>query len=300
MPSFGPSTNVIPVVPTGILDKRTFTEAEHVMKRRNLTTAAMALAIALIQTSAGAQSHRPTLNVNPRWKECSIQLSPSLTQEAWRQFTQEAGLVAYFRPLIDAQPMGKGNFELSLLQYETRIDDHDAAWNDTFVHPDSTHWLFDGSGLKFPGLMLRAGVSNKTDVGLYVTKNPNANYGFVGGQVQQNFMRSTNGDWAASARLSFVSLYGPEDVDFTVIGWDMVASRRFALNSWASVSPYAGFSSYLSMSREKTDAVNLDNEYVGGSQTMVGAALQLSGARLAMEYNAARVNSISMKVGFGR
>jgi len=46
--------------------------------------------------------------------------------------------------------------------------------------------------------------------------------------------------------------------------------------------------------------VDLDNEYVGGSQAWVGAALQLSAARLAIEYNKASVNSISMKVGLGR
>jgi hypothetical protein len=270
------------------------------MKRRILTTAAMALGLALLQTPAWAQGgHRPHLHANGRWDECSIQLDASLTQAAWRQFTQEAGLVAYFRPLTDAKPLGKGKFELSMVQWETRIDDSDAAWNDTFVHPDSTHWLFEGAGLKFPGLMVRAGVSSKTDVGLYFTKNPNANYGFYGAQVQQNFMGGSTGDWAAAARLSFTSLHGPEDVDFTVLGWDVVASREFPLTAWAAVSPYAGISSYFSMSREKSAVVDLDNEYVGGSQAMVGAALKLSGARLAIEYNKAKVNSISMKVGFG-
>jgi hypothetical protein len=124
------------------------------MKRRILTTAAVALGLAMFQTPAAAQSGRPHLHGDGRWDECSIQLDPSLTQAAWRQFTQEAGLVAYFRPLSDAKPMGKGKFELSLLQWETRIDDSDPAWNDTFVHPDSTHWLFEGAGLKFPGLMV--------------------------------------------------------------------------------------------------------------------------------------------------
>ena len=271
------------------------------MKRTNLNRLAVAMAIALIGTPAAAfgQSNHPHLHINPRWKECSIQLDGSLTQAAWRQFTQEAGLVAYFRPLSDAQPMGKGKYEVSLLQWQTGIDDHEAAWNDTFVHPDSTHWLFEGSGLKFPGLMVRAGVSNKTDIGVYLTKNINANYGFYGAQVQQNLLNTSN-SWSAATRLSFVSLYGPEDVDFSVIGWDVVASREFALNRWAALSPYAGVSSYMTMSREKSPLVDLDNEYVGGSQAMVGAVLQLSGARLAMEYNAARVNSISMKVGFGR
>ena len=69
----------------------------------------MTLAVAatvLVQTPAAAQSGRPTLHINPRWKECSFQLDPALTQSAWRQFTQEAGLVAYFRPMSDARPMG--------------------------------------------------------------------------------------------------------------------------------------------------------------------------------------------------
>lgn len=138
-----------------------------------------------------------------------------------RQFAQEAGLVAYFRPLSGAKPMGKGKFELSILQWQTNIDDHDAAWNDTFVHPDSGHYLFEGSGLKFPGLMARAGVSGNTDVGVYYTRNPNANYGFYGAQVQRNFLGGSEGDWAAATRVSFTSLFGREDVDFTVIGWDV-------------------------------------------------------------------------------
>jgi hypothetical protein len=277
------------------------------MKSTNLSAVILPLAMALTAAPSAAQTQghgsgqgpAPHLHVSSRWKECSFQLDRSLTQAAWRQFAQEAGLVAYFRPLSDAEPMGRGKFELSVLQWETGIDDHDAAWNDTFVHPDSAHWLFEGSGLKFPGLMVRAGVSSKTDVGVYFTRNPNANYGFFGGQVQQNFIGGPNRTWAAAARLSAVSLFGPEDLDVTIIGWDLVASREVPLTTWATVSPYVGVSSYLSMAREKSAVVNLDNEYVGGSQANVGAVLKLSGARLAIEYNAAKVNSISMKVGFG-
>src|SRR5215207_2519060 len=154
------------------------------MRRMIVTTALALAAIALVQTPAAAQSGRPRLHINPRWKECSFQLDPSVTQSAWHQFTEEAGLVAYFRPLSDARPMGKWKFEVSMLQWQTGIDDTDAAWNDTFVHPDSTHWLFEGSGLTFPGLMLRAGVTGSTDMGLYLTKNFRANYGFYGAQLQ--------------------------------------------------------------------------------------------------------------------
>ena len=269
------------------------------MKRGNLTMTLAVAGIVLALKPAAAQSGGPTLHINPRWKECSFQLDPSLTQSAWHQFTQEAGLVAYFRPMSDARPMGKGHFEVSMLQYQTGIDASEAAWNDTFVHPDSTHWLFEGSGLKFPGLMVRAGITGSTDMGVYVTKSPGANYGFYGGQVQQNFVRSASHDWAAAARVSFVSMYGPDDLNLTVYGADVLASRNFALSRWAAVSPYVGVSTYLSSSHEKSAVVALDDERVLGAQAVVGASVQLSVARLGVEYNVARVNSFSLKVGFG-
>jgi hypothetical protein len=237
--------------------------------------------------SGGHPADHPTLNINPRWRECSFQLSPNLTQAAWQQFAREAGLVVYFRPMTDARPMGRGNFEVSVTQYEIGIDASDAAWNDTFVHPDSTHWLFEGEGLRFPGLSLRAGVGAKTDLGLYVTKNPNANYGFVGGQVQQALLGSDASAWSAAGRLSFVALYGPEDVGFNVVGADLLASRRVVLTRWATLAPYAGVSAFVTSVQEKSAVVALENERALGGQAMVGASLEVFSARLSMEYNVA-------------
>jgi hypothetical protein len=242
-----------------------------------------------------------TLHVNPRWKECSFQLSPNLTQQAWRQFTGEAAVVTHFKPLIDARPMGRGKFELSVLQWTTGIDDEDAAWNDTFVHPDSTHWLFEGSGLAFPGLTGRVGITDRTDIGVYVTKNRNANYGFVGVQVQQNLLNDNARNWAASARVSFVTLYGPEDLENAVYGGDLVASRRYGLfANRVAISPYAGVTATVSRSHEKSTVVNLRDETVFGAQGTIGAVAELYGARLAAEYALARIPSMSLKVGFGR
>ena len=242
--------------------------------------------------------HGVDLHVSARWKECSIQLHASLTQGAWRQFTREAGLVAYFRPIADAEPMGRGNWEVALMQWETGIDDAESAWNDTFVHPDSAHWLFEGQGLQFPGFTARAGVSDRVDVGIYLTKNPNANYGFYGGQVQYNIARSEATGLAASARASLVSLFGPEDAELTVFGADLLASKRYALR-WVSVSPYAGVSSYLSTSHERSAAVSLSDETVLGARGMVGVTSVVSVARIGVEYSVAQVNSFSLKVGVG-
>ena len=81
-------------------------------------------------------------------------------------------------------------------------------------------------------------------------------------------------------------------------GVDLLASRKYAVSStWASVSPYAGVSTYLSSSHETTSAVNLSDENVLGVQGMVGAVIQVSKARLGVEYNLAKVRSTSLKVG---
>jgi len=253
------------------------------------------LAVALIQSPAAAQK----LHVNPRWKECSFQIDPSLTQAAWHQFTREAGLAVYFRSLDDARPLGKGKFEVSLLQWKTNIDDSRSAWNDTFVHPDSAHWLIEGSSLTIPGLTARAGIGAKTDVAVYATKSPSANYGFYGAQIQRSLVGGETSKWNASARTSFVKMYGPDDLDFSVYGAEMVASRMVPLSDWGVISPYAGVSGYLARSHEKTNAVNLDDENVLGAHGMVGAELRVFKARLAAEYSAARLRGFSMRVGFG-
>lgn len=269
------------------------------MKHKQITVMALTLAAVLLPEAALAQS-RPKLHVNPRWKQCSFQLDPSLTQSAWHQFTQEAGQVVYFRSLTGARPMGRGKFELSLMQWQTNVDDGDSAWNDTFVHPDSTHWLYEGGGLQFPGVALRAGVTSRSDVGLYFTKNVQANYGVYGLQLQQNLIGGEARDWDVSARVSFTSLFGPDDLSLNVYGADVVTSWKQWTRGRATLVPYAGVATYLANSHERTAAVNLADEHVTGVMATAGAQLQFSVLRLAAEASVARVPSISMKVGFGR
>ena len=260
-----------------------------------IAAAALATATLLIPTSSHAQD-QPKLHVSTKWKDCSIQLDSSLKQPAWRQFTGDAGELVYFRPLTDAQPMGRGNFELSLMQWQTNVDDKQSAWNDTFVHPDSTHWLHEGSGLAFPGIAARAGVGSTTDVGLYFTKNPKANYGAYGLQVQQGLLNGVH-DWNVSARASFVALFGPADVDLHVLGVDVAASWKHWSVGPATLTPYAGLATFLASSHENSPVVSLNDERVVGAMGTVGAAMQLSAVRLSAEASVSRLPSFAMKVG---
>jgi hypothetical protein len=251
-------------------------------------------ALLLLGLSA-SPSAAQVLHVDDRWHECAIVLSPSLTQQAWHQFVGELGHVVYFRPLASARPLGTGRFEVAILDWGSRIDASDDAWNDTFVHPDSTHWLFEGDALLIPGLMLRAGVSDRVDVGAYFTKSIGANYGFIGGQVQYGLIDDAEKALAAATRLSVVRMFGPEDLTASVYGLDFVVSRDLS----AVFSPYAAISGYLARGHERTAKVSLDDENVAGVQGTLGMAVNVSVLRLGAEVNLGRVSGYSFKVAVG-
>lgn len=241
---------------------------------------------------------KPHLHTSSEWEECSFQLDPSLTQADWHQFSKEAALVAYFRPLTGAEPMGRGKFDISIMQWKTKIDESDAAWNNTFVHPDTTHWLIDGPRLPIPGLAARAGLTNKLDLGIYWTTNPLANYSVAGAQLQYNFLPTTSKGLTASTRLTYSMIYGPRDITFATTGVDLVASKKFNLYSdWIALTPYANASLMFSRAHERTSAVELKDENVFNTQGAIGAVAQLSVLRLAVEYNQGITNTISYRIG---
>lgn len=261
------------------------------MTRRSIFSLIVAaLSVAASAPRASAQH----LHTNHRWEECSIVLHPDLTPDAWRQFVSELGIVTYFRPMASARSMGRGNFEIGLLDWSTQIDDADDAWNDTFSHPDSTHYLIDGSALHIPGLTARVGVTDRIDVGVYFTKNTKANYGFVGGQVQYSLPVDEARRVSAAGRLSVVRLFGPDDVQASTYGLDLLVSKAV----WI-LEPYAGVSGYMARGKETTTKVDLDDETAFGAQATLGITARVSVVRLAAEYHAAKVPGVSMKVAFG-
>jgi hypothetical protein len=254
--------------------------------------------LAWLPAGAAAQhNHDVTLHLSDRWTECAIQLDPALTQEAWHQFVEEGGRLIYFRPLTGARPMGRGNWEVSVVRWQTGIDDADPAWNDTFVHPNETHWLYEGSGLAFPGLTARVGVSSRIDLGVYFSKNVRSNYGVAGAQMQYAFIRDPESPWGAAARLNVVSLFGPADVNLAAVGLDLLGSRRVTITRKVSVTPYVGWSSIASAGRETTDAVNLEAEVAASSQAMAGAVLEVAMFRIAAEFTTGKAATRSLKVG---
>lgn len=257
--------------------------------------AATGVALGLALVAFAPRVHAQILHTNHRWSECSIELHADLTEGAWRQFVSELGLVTYFRPLASAKPLGRKHFEIGLANWGTRIDDSDPAWNDTFSHPDEEHVLFEGDALYIPGVIARAGVTDRVDVGAYFTKAVGANYGFIGGQLQYNLVNDTVRRVAASGRVSAVHVYGPEDMTATTYGLDFLVSKDVSI-----FAPYVGVSGYMTRARETTTKVDLPDETAFGAQATIGVAARVSVVRLGAEFNLAKVPGVSMKVALGR
>jgi hypothetical protein len=247
------------------------------------------LALFLLGTPLSAQ----VLHLNDHWDECAFVIDPTLTQASWHQFVKEAGLVTYFRPLVSAEPLGPRNFEIAFVNWGTRIDPTTDPWNDTFSHPDPEHWLFEGDALRIPGVMVRAGVTDRIDVGGYITKAPGSNYGLFGGQLQYGLLHDAESGLAAATRLGFVRLYGPDDLSVSTYGLDFLVSKRIS-----RFSPYAGVSGYLARGHETTSKVDLEDESIVGVQGTVGVAMRLWLLSLGAEFNLAEVTGYSFKVAF--
>ena len=148
------------------------------------------------------------------------------------------------------------------------------------------------------GLTARMGVTDRLDIGAYFTKSPGANYGFFGAQAQYNFIHDAERRFSASARGSFIRMYGPDDLNLTVYSADVVASKEFVVHDkWLTLAPYAVVSTYLSAAHEISERVDLENERVVGVQGSAGLLAKIAMARIAVEYNHAAVNTVSMKIG---
>lgn len=256
-------------------------------------------AAAVLAGLSAAPVEAQQLHTNDTWDECSIVLDENLSQANWDTWVGEVGNVVYFRPMSDARPMGRGNFEFAILDWGSRIDDEKDAWNDTFSHPDSTHYLTDGDALMIPGITARIGVTDRLDAGAYVTKNPNANYGFYGAQLQYALTDEGTFPVSAATRASFVHLYGPDDAGVGVYGLDLVVSRDLpVLSGFATLSPYAVASGVLSRGQETTERVDLDDVNDFAAQGTLGLALDIRAVRLGAEYSVGRVDAYSFKIGF--
>jgi hypothetical protein len=232
------------------------------------------------------------LNVNPLLTTCEFGLSSKLTQSEFKTFNKQLGHIAYFSPLSSAKPLGRMKFDVDLQYKVTPVDQTLGAWNNTFEHVDSTHYL--GDAVVIPFLHARIGVTDRIDVGIIFTHaSPfGGHWGFLGGEAKYAFLNNVEHGWAASIRGSFTTLLGVESMKHTNGGIDLAVSKSFG-----PVTPYMGVAGTFNHSKETTDRVDLDNENGIDGRLIAGVEFKWKFVNIGAEYDVSELNTFSIKVG---
>jgi opacity protein-like surface antigen len=238
----------------------------------------------------GSEEHAP-LHVGNRYDECWVEFAPELTQEAFAQFAREFGSVSAFKPMAPPTTLGKGGVEVAIEQMTFTLEDRTARWNDTFYHPAADHEL--GSEQTFPKVRMRVGVANAVDVGAYYTRNPKANYGWLGLDLKYGMLRqSETMPVSVALRGAYTRTLYVDDMDMNTFSADAAVGRTF----WNRLTPYAGVGSDLVLVREQSDKVDLEDEQQGAGRVFGGVELRLWHVALGAEGEAGALNRFDVKV----
>ena len=203
----------------------------------------------------GGHPADPDLHVGTEYDQCYVKFAPELTQSAFRRFAREFGSVSAFKMNSPPTTLGKWRVALGLEQLSVTIEDRSDAWNDTFAHPDAYHEL--GSDQSFPKVRARVGITDRMDVGAFWTKNPSANYGWLGFEAKYGLLQqSQTMPISLALRGAYTKTLYVEDMDMHAITADVAAGRTF----WNVFTPYLDLGTDLVLARETTEAVVLESE----------------------------------------
>lgn len=275
----------------------------HTLALRPIRAAAAALALlTLFAPVRPARAHgtdhghtadgsNPQLHVGTDFEECYFDLHSELTQSEFRQFAREGGLLIRFQQMAPARTLGAGRLQVALGLTASPINDSDGAWNNTFTHPDAEHWL--GAVRQFPRLIVRYGLTDAVDLGLWGSVNPEANYGFAGLDAKVALLRQSAGaPVTVSVRPSVTTLLGPSEVWLGNLSTDATVSRNF----WG-FEPYAGFGGSFSYAVERSADVDLPNVATIDPVAVVGLTYSWRFLTAGAEATLGAVNTYGVLVG---
>jgi hypothetical protein len=236
------------------------------MSRGSLAPLAFVL---LAPAVARADTIDPPLHVDPSVNDCSVRFASNLTQDAFHRFAREFGSVSAFKQASAPTPLGQWHFAVGVQGIAFTVEEHSAAWNDTFVHPTDHHPL--GAEKTFPELRLRAGVTDDLDVGAYYTLNADANYGWLGLEAKYRVLDEREGlPVTVAVRGAYTKTLYVADMNMHAVTLDVSAGRTF----WKVLTPYLGVGVDGVFVRETSSAVSLKDEAILVPHLAAGAEVR--------------------------
>jgi hypothetical protein len=261
------------------------------MRKTCLAAAAILLSSSRALAHDGSHAPDPNLHVDPTLDECEIHFAPNLKQAAFHRFVREFGSVSAFKQMAPPKTLGPWGVSVGVEYMKFHIDEHAAAWNDTFAHPTADHEL--GSDLGYPKLKLRLGIGESTDVGAFFSKNPGANYGWIGVDLKHAILRQTDEmPVVLAVRGAYTKTLFVSDVDVHALTADVSAGHTF----WNVVTPYLGAGSDLILARETASTVSLHSELVPAPHALAGVEVAFWHVAIGVEGHFATVPTAQLQV----
>lgn len=263
------------------------------MKKAHLFLVALMGLLPTMAFAHGADGHAadPALHVNPSLKDCSVQFAPGLTQAAFSRFAREFGSVSAFKMVSAPVALGRRGVAIGLEGISFTVEEHSDAWNDTFAHPDAFHEL--GADKKFPKARLRVGLTDRLDIGAFYTRNPNANYGWLGFEAKYGLLRQ---DETTPVSLAFRGAYTKtlyvDDMDMHAATVDVAVARTFR----RLFTPYVGAGNDVVYARETTDTVALKDELLIIPHAIGGLEVRYGHAALGAEVQQGALTSVQLQL----
>lgn len=237
--------------------------------RTNLVTAALLSIPVAVHAEPPAEGD-PVLHVDPTTEDCEVRFAPELTQASYHRFVREFGSSSAFKQMGAPQVLRKKGVSFGIEYMAFSVDEASDAWNDTFTHPDSSHWL--GSDRQFPKLKLRVGLGRNTDVGAYYTMNPMSNYGWFGVDAKHALVRQGEDmPVTVAVRGAYTKTLFVDDMDMHALSADVSVGRTFRYR----ITPYLGAGADAVLARETSPVVDLDTEYVTVGHAFAGVEVAL-------------------------
>ncbi len=220
-----------------------------------------------------------------------IEIQPGITQQMFKDFSQEAASVLLYRAVEPAAPLGLLGFDIGVEATATKIDNGADFWKKAVKNQDPPSYIVA------PKVHLQKGLPLGFDVGLVYSKVPDTNIQYAGGEVKYAILKG-GAVWPALAvRGSYSQLFGVDQLDFKSYGLEFTVSKGFGVG--VKIIPYVGVGQYWFESKPKnlSSGISLNDESFSLTRGVIGGKLQLGFFAVTAEADYVRVPSYTLRVG---
>jgi hypothetical protein len=221
----------------------------------------------------------------------SIQFDPTVTQQMFRDFSQELGAAIVYRAIGPAAPLGLLGFDIGVETTGTKINADRDYWKKSVKDQNPSSYLVS------PRVHAQIGLPFGFDVGLAVGQVLDPSISYAGGEVKYALLKGGPLEPALAVRGSYSQTFGVDQLDLKTYGLDLSISKGFG--AVVKIIPYGGIGQYWISSKPKnlTAGLNLNEENFSRTQVFGGARLQMAYFSVTGQVDYIEVPSFSLRVG---